>query len=82
MLAAPALIDRSMTSYWAGVSGNGNNYSKMDIFHHGLRQISIICHLRDPSCFSLVTTFNPRGIGVKSIHFPFECLEIKLLTEF
>ncbi len=22
--AAPILIDRSMTNYWAGVSGNGN----------------------------------------------------------
>jgi hypothetical protein len=24
MLAAPVLIDRSMTNYWAGVSGKGN----------------------------------------------------------
>jgi hypothetical protein len=28
--AAPILIDRSMTNYWAGVSGNGNRIkSKM-----------------------------------------------------
>jgi hypothetical protein len=27
MLAAPALIDKSMTNYWAGVSGKGNRIS-------------------------------------------------------
>jgi hypothetical protein len=31
MLAAPALIDRSMTNYWAGVSGNGNIKNIMNI---------------------------------------------------
>jgi hypothetical protein len=65
MLAAPALIDRSMTNYWAGVSGKGIELfqdggqikKEKDIYHHGPRPASIICHLPHPLCFSLVTTF-------------------------
>jgi hypothetical protein len=33
------------------------NKNKNDIYHHGPRPISIICHLRDPPTFSLPTTF-------------------------
>ncbi len=29
-----------------------------DIHHHGPKHTPIICHLRDPSHFSLPTTFN------------------------
>jgi hypothetical protein len=43
MLTALALIDRSMTNYWAGVSGKEN-------------RIIPRWHLPDPPCFSLVTT--------------------------
>jgi hypothetical protein len=65
MLAAPALIDRSTTNHWAGVSrkdtelfqDGGQLKREKDIHHHGPRPISIICHLPDPYCFSLVTTF-------------------------
>ncbi len=68
MLAAPALIDRSMTYNWPGVSGKGNriiprwqpNKKRKDIYHHSRRPISFIsfiCHLPDPPCFSLATTF-------------------------
>ncbi len=50
MLAAPALIVRSMTNYWAGVSGNGNRKlfqdggqikREKDIYHHSPRPIYI-----------------------------------------
>jgi hypothetical protein len=36
MLAAPALIDRSMTNYWAGVSGKGNKMRTPLISHWSL----------------------------------------------
>jgi hypothetical protein len=63
MLAAPALIDRSMTNYWAGVSGKENKLfqdggqikREKDIYHH--KYLSFATFL-DPPCFSLVTTFN------------------------
>jgi hypothetical protein len=69
MLAAPILIDRSMTNYWAGVSGKGNiinprwrpnkqrDGQKTDILHHGPRPISIICQLPDPTYFSFKSGF-------------------------
>jgi hypothetical protein len=64
-LAAPALIDRSITNYWAGVSGKGNiiiprwrPYKKgKEHLSPWPRPISIICHLPDPPCFSLVTIY-------------------------
>ncbi len=44
MLAAPALINRSITYYWAGVSRKGNSIiqrnREKDTYHHGPRQIS------------------------------------------
>ncbi len=65
MLAAPILINRSMTNYCACVSRKGNIIiqdggqltREMDIYHHGPGPISIICQLPCPPCFSLVTTF-------------------------
>jgi hypothetical protein len=33
------------------------NKIKTYIYYHGPRPISIICHLRDPPTFSLLTTF-------------------------
>ncbi len=47
MLAAPALIDRLMTIYWAGVNGKGKKLvqdggqikREKDIYHHSLRPI-------------------------------------------
>jgi hypothetical protein len=66
MFAAPILIDRLMTNYSAGVSGNGNRIKskdggqiqrQTDIYHHSPRPISIMCHLPDPPHFSLPTTF-------------------------
>jgi hypothetical protein len=49
MLAAPVLINRSMTNYWAGVSGKGNRIiqdggqinRETDIYHNGPRPLSI-----------------------------------------
>jgi hypothetical protein len=62
--------NRQLNGYWTKVSGKGNkiiprwrpNKNRKDIYHHGPRPISIICHLSDlsdPSCFSLVSTFKP-----------------------
>jgi hypothetical protein len=67
MLAQPALIDRSMTNYWAGVSRKGNK-----LFQDGgqikREKRTSITTARDlylsfatfltPLNFSLVTTFN------------------------
>jgi hypothetical protein len=65
MLAAPILINISMTNYCACVSGKGNTVEliqdggqikrETDIYHHGPGPISIICQLPGPPCFSLVT---------------------------
>jgi hypothetical protein len=65
-----SLFSRSMTNYWAAVSGKGNriipiwrpNKKKKGIYHHGPRPISIICHLPGPPFFSLVITFTPMRI--------------------
>ncbi len=66
-VSSTTLIDRSITNYWAGVSEKGNRViprwdggqikREKDIYHHGPRLISIIFHLPDPPCFSLVTIF-------------------------
>jgi hypothetical protein len=66
MLAAPILINRSMTNYCAGVSGKGVELIQdggqikraTDIYHHGPGAISIICQHPRPPCFLLVTRFN------------------------
>ncbi len=65
MLAAPILINRSMTNYCACVSGKGIELiqdggqikREADIYHHGPGSISIICQLPGPPCFLLETTF-------------------------
>ncbi len=65
MLPKPAVNDRLLTNYWAGVSekkieffqDGGQINREKDIYHHGPRPISFIYHLPDPPCFSLVTTF-------------------------
>jgi hypothetical protein len=82
MLGAPALIGRSMTYYWAGVSGKGNIIfprwqpnKKRKGYLSPLSKTNIY-HLppSDPPCFSLVTTFNYRNLGTPqfSIGFPVE----------
>ncbi len=55
MLAAPILIDRWMTNYWAGLSGKGNRINprwrpnkKRKGHQHGPGPISIICQLPGP----------------------------------
>jgi hypothetical protein len=40
------------------IQDGGQIKREQDIYHHGPRPISIICHLPDPPCFSQVTTFN------------------------
>jgi|688.fasta_scaffold1920938_1 hypothetical protein len=65
MLAAPILIDRSLTNYWVGVNGKdivliqdgGQIKREMDVYYHGLRPIYIICQFPDPPYFCLVITF-------------------------
>jgi hypothetical protein len=70
MLAAPILINRSMTNYWAGVSGKGDRINprcrttikrEMDIYHHGPGPMPIICQLPGPpvSHWSLPLRPNP-----------------------
>jgi hypothetical protein len=69
MLAAPILIDRSMTYYCAGVSGKGNrinpiwppNKREMDMYHHGPGPIPIICQLPGPPSF-LIGHYNQTAI--------------------
>ncbi len=62
IIAAPALIDRSMTNYWAGVSRKRNiiiprwRPNKKRKGHLSPRSETSIYHL--PPCFLLVTTFN------------------------
>jgi hypothetical protein len=68
MLAALALINRLMTTVVIRlqgaekeielIQGGSQIKRKKDIYQHGLKHISIICHLPHPPCFSLVTAFN------------------------
>ncbi len=76
MLAAPTLIIRLMTNYWAGVSGKGKwinprwqpNKKRNGNHHHGPGPISVICQLPVPLCFSLVTTFKLFKISIKILY--------------
>jgi hypothetical protein len=78
MLAAPAPIGKSMTNYWAGLRGKRNRIiprwrPNMKIKGHLTPQsdtVSIICHLPDPPCFSLVTTYTVRVVFGLFLLFP------------
>ncbi len=78
MLAAPALINRSITNYWAWVSGKGNriiprwrpNKKRKGHLTPRSETKSIICHLPDPPCFSLVTTFKSREMTRRAQTLP------------
>jgi hypothetical protein len=67
--AAPTLADRLMTviSDLEGAEtetelfkDGGQNKRQKDIYVHCPKHIQIICHLPDPSSFSLPTTFNSK----------------------
>jgi hypothetical protein len=73
MLASPALIDRSMTYYWAGVSGKGNRIIPRWRPNKKRKVPTSITTVRDkylsfatfptPLCFSLVITFNVKQLA-------------------
>ncbi len=71
MLAAPALIDRLMTNYWAGVSRKGNRIiprcrpNKKRKGHLSPQSGTNICNLPPfrPPFFSLVTAFTVKQLG-------------------
>jgi hypothetical protein len=73
MLATQALIDGSISNYWAGVSGEGNRIILRWRPNKKRKRTSITTVQRDqylsfatfptPPCFSLVTTFRLRSIS-------------------
>jgi hypothetical protein len=40
------------------IQEGGQIKREKNIYHHGPRPIPIICHIPEPSCFSLATTIN------------------------
>ncbi len=43
------------------IQDGGQIKTQKDIYHYSPRPIPIICHLPDPPCFSLVTTFKEKN---------------------
>jgi hypothetical protein len=77
-----------MSIHLAGVSGKGNRFNTRwqqnsetkghPVTMHGPYHIPIICHLLDPSTFSLSTTFKNPGQD-RSLEKLFGCISGKIM---